>query len=312
MKKVLAVPFNYHVFFTASSLEAMERILQNCVYRQSFHFVNGAFSQKFYDFAWQLGLKAEKTEATFGQGFDFEKIKIPRKTELICLAQNETSSGVALPMAEVYQLKKLYPDKLIALDIVSSAPYVKIDFSKIDLAFFSVQKGFGLPAGLAVLLVNNEAMAKAKFLAKKKSIGTYHSFLSFLEYAKKGQSPETPNVLGIYLLGKVTEDMLKKGIGQIRQETEKKSKMIYNFFDQHQRFKPFVKNENYRSKTTIVIDAAGRSKEIGERLKEKGAIIGRGYGKFKDQHIRLVNFPSQQINDVKTLLKLLESIDGKT
>jgi len=303
VKKVLSIPSSFHVFFTASSLESMERILQNCVYRHSFHLVNGAFSKTFYKFALQLGLKPEKIEAPFGQGFDFDKIKIPKEAELICITHNETSTGVSLPMNKIYQLRSCYPNKLIALDIVSSAPYEKIDFSKIDIAFFSLQKGFGLPAGLGVLIVSDKAVTRASKVADRKSTGSYHSFSSYLEYEKKSQTPETPNVLAVYLLGKVASDMLKKGIKTIREETVEKADHIYKFFDQHNRFRPFIKDKDFRSKTTIVVDVGNKSKQVRKKLQNKGLVVGSGYGDYKDSHIRIANFPAHQLDDIKRLLK---------
>ena len=44
----------------------------------------------------------------------------------------------------------------------------------------------------------------------------------------KFQTPETPNILGIYLLMKVTEDMIRNGIDNLRRDTNYKSTLIYD------------------------------------------------------------------------------------
>ncbi|MEZ4824364.1 MAG: aminotransferase class V-fold PLP-dependent enzyme, partial [Ignavibacteria bacterium] len=199
--------------------------------------------------------KIEKIEVEYGRGFNFKDIIYFNYPELFCLTQNETSTGVAIDPEDIYGLRKQFPEALIAVDIVTSAPYVNIDFNKIDCAFFSVQKGFGLPAGLGVLMVNFKCIEKAIYLKSKNiSIGSYHNFLSLYENAVKYQTTETPNVLGIYLLGKVCENMLNRGIENIRTETEEKSKLLYDFFDNHKTLKPFVHNLTDRSKTIINID----------------------------------------------------------
>ena len=51
LRKLLDIPGNYHIFFFCSSLEAMERIIQNCVFKKSLHLINGSFSRKFYEYA---------------------------------------------------------------------------------------------------------------------------------------------------------------------------------------------------------------------------------------------------------------------
>ncbi len=305
LRTLLNIPKTHRIFFISSALEAMERIIENCVAKHSFHYVNGAFSKKWYEFAGQLGKKPEKKEVVFGQGFSFENERIPKNTELICITHNETSAGVVLNPKDIYGLKKQYPNIPIAMDIVSSAPYADIDFQYIDMVFFSVQKGFGLPAGLGVLIVNDEALEKAKFLQSQGAlIGSYHGFPTLQKMAEKFQTPETPNTLALYLLGKVTQDFLKKGIENIRKETDKKAEMLYDFFDAHGQFQPFIKDEKFRSSTTIEIDVQGQSDEIVKHLSKKGIIVGKGYGEFKERHIRIANFPGHGIREVERLIKI--------
>jgi phosphoserine aminotransferase len=237
-----------------------------------------------------------------GTGFDFSKIKIPEHIEVICITQNETSTGVVINMNDIYVLKKKTPQTLIAIDIVSSAPYVTIDFKYIDMAFFSVQKGFGLPSGLGLLIVNNKAIKKTKLLAGKNlPIGGYHDFLSLYESVLTSQTPETPNILNIYLLGKVTQDLLAYGVEKMRKETEEKAKLLYAFFDKHPKYKPFVAKE-HRSPTTLVINTKGDTEKIVTKLAKKGYAISKGYGDRNEDQIRIANFPAQTIKQVKGLL----------
>lgn len=309
LRKLLKIPQTHKIFFLSSALEGMERIIENCVEKSSFHLINGAFSKKFFDIARLLGKKPVKVEVEQGEGFEFEKITIPKNTELICLTQNETSTGVWLPLPQVYKIKKKYPKTSIALDIVSSVPYTKVDFNFIDCAFFSVQKGFGLPAGLGVLIVSQALIEKSKKLVKKGiSIGSYHSFLELSKKDEKFQTPETPNVLNIYLLGKVTQDLLRIGINKIRQETRQKAQFLYAFFDKHPLYKPFVKNPLFRSETVIVVKTGKETKKVIARLKDKGLIVGKGYGQFKEKHIRIANFPAHNLRDMKKIVKTLQQM----
>lgn len=303
LKKLMNIPNNYSIFFLGSALEAMERILENCVHKSSFHFVNGAFAKKFYEFGLNLKKNPTKIEVADGTGFDFDKIKVPNIAELIAITHNETSTGVAIPVEEIYKLKDKYPDKLIALDIVSSVPYVDLDFRKLDLVFFSVQKGFGMPAGLGVLIVSSKAQDKSKALKEKGlNIGTFHSFPQLLKLSEKNQTPGTPNVLYIYLLGKVVKDFLIHGVGTIKEETEKKAKLIYDYFSKHKKYAPFVQNKRFWSQTTIVIDLKGDTEKVVEKLKKRGIIVGRGYGDYKNEHIRIANFPAHKLKDIQRLL----------
>ncbi len=309
LKELLNIPDDHYVFFLSSASECMDRIIQNTVEERSFHFVNGAFAERFYKTAIELNKKSEKTEVEYGEGFDFDNVRISNEPELICLTQNETSTGVSLPPEYIYELKEKYPHSLVAVDIVTSAPYVKLDFNKIDCAFFSVQKGFGLPAGLGVLIVNGKCMDKARFLKNKNvSIGSYHNFISLHENASKYQTTETPNVLGIYLLGKVCKDLNEYGIDNIRKETDEKANMLYDFFDDHNSLRSFVKNKTFRSKTIINVETGDKQNEIRKKLSDNGILVGSGYGKLKEHQIRIANFPMHKLKDVKRIISHLRDI----
>lgn len=302
--ELLDVPEDYAVFFLSSATEAMERIIQNTVERKSFHFVNGSFSKKFYEIGLNLGKNSIAETSEMGEWCDVTKAKISPNTELIAFTQNETSTGVSIPIHDIESIAGRYPKALIAVDIVSSVPYVNLHFKKLDCVFFSVQKGFGLPAGLGVLIVSPRALEKAESLRKRNiSTGSYHSFSALYNQYKKYQTPETPNVLNIYLLEKIARDMLSKGIKEIRRETNEKAAIIYDFFEKQTDFSFFVKDPKIRSKTVIVISTPNGSKPIIDSVKEKGVIIGSGYGEMKERQIRIANFPAHQMKDINRLLK---------
>ncbi|KKW46368.1 hypothetical protein A3C21_02420 [Candidatus Kaiserbacteria bacterium RIFCSPHIGHO2_02_FULL_59_21] len=307
LKTLLNIPEDFHIFFLSSGTEGMERVLENCAGRKSFHLVNGSFGKRFYTAAVELKKEPEKIEASAGEGFDLRGIELPKGIELVCITQNDTSTGVMLSAKDIHGFKERYPDALFALDLVSSVPYADVDFSLIDCAFFSVQKGFGLPAGLGVLLLNERCVEKAERLQEEGlNIGTYHSVPTLLKFAQKNQTPETPNVLAIYLLNEVSKLLHAYGIENIRKETEQKAKLLYDFFDRHGAFSPFVKNPLWRSPTTLAIETPAGSSEVRKRLARAGCVVGAGYGEFKERQIRIANFPSHTIDDVKRLILALE------
>jgi phosphoserine aminotransferase len=309
VRTIMGVPDHFHVVFTGSATEVWERLLQNCVEKETTHLVNGSFSKRFYQFSQELGLKANKIEAELGQGFYTRNLpEVSQETEAICVTHNETSTGVFYTVEEINKLSDQYPDKLIFVDSVSSVPYPSFDFDKIDSVFFSVQKGMGLPAGLGVWIFNEKCVAKSNAkLSKGLSLGTYHTIPSLLEKATKNQTPETPNVLGIYLLGAVTQDMLDKGIEKIRLETERKAAALYNLFEQHPHLSPSVIDENLRSKTVCVGKVLkGSAQDLIQLIKEKsGYIVGSGYGPNKSSEIRIANFPTHSLEHTYQLIDVI-------
>lgn len=307
LKKLLDVPADFHIFFIGSATEAMALVIENCVEEKSFHFVNGSFSKRFFQTAEELRKHPEKCEAPAGEGFDLKTVAIPSGAELVCITVNETSTGVEIDMPGIRSLKLKHPDKLFAIDIVSSTPYAKVDYGVIDCAFFSVQKGFGMPSGLGVLIVNDKCIEKSVELQKKgMNIGSFHNFPSLQKSAQKNQTPETPNTLAIYALGRICDSYNKYGLEKIRKETDGKAELIYNFLDKHPDYASFVKKEEWRSKMVIAAETTEGSATVLKKLADKGYIVGSGYGEFKDRHIRIGNFPMHKIADVRKILKILE------
>lgn len=305
LRTLLAIPLSHHIFFTSSATEIWERLIQNCVAEKSSHFVNGAFSEKFYKASQQLNKSAELFKAADGTGFN-EPLSL--QTELIGVTHNETSTGVALPKSFIYGLKEKNPKALVCVDAVSSLPYVDFDYSKIDSVYFSVQKGFGMPPGLGVWIVSDACIHKADALLKDgHAIGTHHTLPNFLKNGRLHQTPETPNSVAIYVLGMVAEDMLRRGIQIIRKETEYKAVILYNALNAHQKIKPFVTEKIYQSPTVIIADCGAQTASLANYLNQKGFLAGEGYGQLKGKQLRFANFPAHSKEQYELLVDYIGS-----
>lgn len=319
LKNLLSLPAGYHVAFVGSATEIWERSLQSLVEQNSFHLVNGAFSRKYFETSQLLKKDATSFMVKDGEGFDLDSpdsyrdrdIRIPQGQELIAVTHNETSTGVSLPPSLFASMRKQAPDALIIVDAVSSLPYVELDYGVIDSVFFSVQKGFGLPAGLGVWIYNERCIEKAQGLQKTGvAPSTPHSLPSLHSFALKNQTPSTPNVLFIYLLGKVAGDFLRRGIGLIRKETEYKAAVLYQALARSAEAKPFVEKKAFQSNTVITVSCPGKMKELVAHLESQGLSPGEGYGAAKSTQLRFANFPAHSRETYDLLADRLDSFQG--
>ncbi len=313
LRELLNIPSTHHIFFTGNSIESMERIIANTVEEKSLHVMTGEFSERFYQIALDLNKKPVMFHMPKDKKFDFSELEIPKATEAICITENETGIGFQIPLDGFKEIKRKHPNILLIADIVSSAPFAPVDYSYIDIAFFSVQKGFGLPAGLGVMIVSDAAINKTYSLVKKNiPIGNKEfSFITHAESEKKLLAPipyGTPNVFDIYLLNKVANDFHTVGLDKLREDAIIKSKLLYDYFDNESRYKPLI-NGPYRSLTTIVIDVAGKAEIIASSLAKKGYIVSKGYRQYGNNHIRIANFPAHSIADVEELIETLKVIE---
>jgi len=306
LKELLEVPDGYHLLFLNSANEAWDRIIQNLVIESSHHFANGAFSKKFHDFALSHHKRSTVTHADDGQAF--EHFQVPENAELIGVTKNETSVGYTFTEEEIKQLRTENPDKIIALDIVSASPALTVDFSQVDTAYLSVQKAFGMPAGLGLWLANDKCIEKASLKAENQSIGSYRTLPNLKKFADKFQTPETPNMLYIYIIGKIAQDLLKYGVKRMQNDIVYKSTLINQAIKSHPLLSHFVRSEKHRSKSTIVAETTSPELFL-DKLHTKGIILGTGYGVHKQNHIRIANFPTHSKESVEYLCDLIDKIE---
>lgn len=311
LKKLLNIPESYGVFFAGSASELWERILLNAVKNKSAHIVNGSFSSKFYDYAQSLNLQTQKIEFVEGKGFLASQISIEDDVEMICITQNETSTGVWIPENTIAEIAQKYPEKLISVDMVSSVPIAHLDFNYIDNAFFSVQKAFGMPAGLGVWIVSPRMLAKSIALKAEKGIGAHHTLPVHWKNFDKNETHSTPNVYGIYLLNHISQYLLSQNIETLRNELKSRADWIYNQLNSMVHFKPFVVEPQFQSPTIIVIqaDSADRVEQAKKLLKSHNISVSSGYGQQKALQIRIGNFPALKQQDYETLFSILKQID---
>lgn len=308
LRALLGIPAEHAIMFTGTASEIWERIILNLSSLETFHLVNGSFSKKFYEYAVDLGRHAHKQEKPMKEGFQYAEVEVPAYAEVICTTQNETSTGVQMREPDIHKLKRSHAGKLLAVDMVSSAPIADLDYGVVDTAFFSVQKSFGLPAGLGVWIANEACLAKSEELASQGSIGAHHRLPELWKQSKAYQTPSTPNVLGIYMLGKVAEDMNKTGIDTLRKVTEQKAKRLYDYFEAKPGYGLAVKEAALRSKTVCVVEVEQPAAEVISALKSKGLVIGAGYGPFKETQLRIANFIATSPEKIEDLLSAFDNL----
>jgi len=302
LRAKLNIPKSYSTFFVSSATECWEIIAQSLVDHNSFHLHNGAFGEKWYHYTKRLKPNADELPFDRETLPDLARLKIPSNA-LICLTHNETSNGTSLPLGFMRNLRKHFPSHLIAVDATSSMAGVSLDFKTADVWFASVQKCFGLPAGLAVLICSPAALDRARSVGEQ----LHYNSLVFLEQMMaKWQTTYTPNVLGIYLLNRSLER--RRAIKEIDKETTLRSASWYEFLEARRRFKALIANPNVRSKTVIAVSSDTQWIEKAKQVsKRSGYLLGNGYAQLAQTTFRIANFPALTNPEIKGLRHLLKN-----
>jgi phosphoserine aminotransferase len=302
LKQKLNIPRNYTVFFTSSATECWEIIAQSIVTDKSYHLYNGSFGQKWFDYTKRIHPFAEPLPFDVNEKLDPKKLIFDLKEGLICVTQNETSNGTQVSNAIIRAIKKNNPSYLLAIDATSSMAGIDLDFKSADIWLASVQKCFGLPAGLGLMVCSPQAIERVKTINEKNH---YNSLMFMTEMMDKWQTPFTPNVLGIYLLMRVLENM--DAIKATHDLIEERYNKWIIFLKSRKNIRHFVNEEAVQSYTVIPVTADEQTvATIKKSAKKEGILLGEGYGNYKPVTFRIANFPALKEKEIKTLMKFLE------
>ncbi len=289
------IPDDYEVYFTSSATECWEIVSQSLVSKHSHHIYNGAFGEKWFEYASRL----RKSTST---SFDFQE-KLSKSfssdADVWCFTQNETSNATQI---ENSFFDKLNTDALIAIDVTSSLGGIELDWKSGDIWLASVQKCLGLPAGMGVIICSPKAIKRAEEIGERNH---YNSLLFIRDNFRKHQTHYTPNILGIYLLMRIMQQV--PNIEAIDTHIKSRAKDFYAFIANETNLDLLITNNEVRSETVIAIK--GTTDEISilkQKAKENNIILGNGYGAWKDTTFRIANFPAiedWEFDKLKTLLR---------
>ena len=314
LRDLLEIPTEYRILLVGSATEAMERIIQGVVSRRSAHLVNGAFARRFRQVAVNLGREVAEVTVPDGEGFSVggaaltppEMDRLLEGAELLAMTQNETSTGVRIPPEVVHHLagRAQGAGVLAGVDLVTGWPSEGVRPASIDCGFFSVQKAFGLPAGLGVMVVSPEFVERSRKLeAGGHPTGGYMGIPALAQVADQHETRATPNMLAIRLLGRVAQAYAQIGREGLDQGVRRRAEAFWETVDRLPGLTPAVQAGPHRSRTILVVEVEGGSGPLRERLARRGLLVGDGYGPGKGRHLRIANFPVQTDEMMERLLE---------
>lgn len=322
LRRCLALPDEFRLYYVSSATYAMELVLRNLVRRRCAALVAGAFGERFAQVAALIGREAALTRLETGSSLEGWRAAGPgrrvdhlfgstawREAEAWLLCHNETAAGTALPL-------DLLPaaDSLRLVDCVSSAGAQRLPWAKADLWFFSVQKAFGCPPGLAVIAAGPRALERARELeAEGRDTGAWFSFSRLEDNARRHQTPCTPNSLGLALLSAAAERLAEEGAAPVEERCRAMRDRCVAWLDRHPVLRPAVPHPVDRSLTVTAVARrdGGSLAGLEQALRREGIVVGGGYGDWRGTSLRLAHFPAHAMADLEETLATMDRLlDG--
>lgn len=285
MKEKLFIPASYQIVFTSSATECWEIIAQSLTLGQSYHYFNGAFGEKWCEYAHRIHGKS------IAQPFPLEDQPLMvsvnhHSDDLLCFTHTETSNGAVIADETLSSARQNFKG-LIAVDATSSMAGTDLPWKDADVWYASVQKCFGLPSGLGVMILSPAAVDRAYAIKENKH---YNSLAFVIDNFRKFQTPYTPNILGIYLMNRLMGSV--DPIDKISLHLKNRYLRLLKFIEEFG-VSPLIKNPKSRSSTVMAIqDAKDQVSAIKRFASTKGIVLGNGYGPWKESTFRIANFPA--------------------
>jgi alanine-glyoxylate transaminase/serine-glyoxylate transaminase/serine-pyruvate transaminase len=168
-----------------------------------------------------MGLEADIVDVPWGEGVPVEifaeklKADTGHAYKAVLVTHNETATGVTSDVAAVRRaMDAAGHPALLFVDAVSSLASIdfRMDEWGVDICVSGSQKGFMMPAGLAILCVSEKALAARKQAGMRRC---YFDFEDMMRTNKDGFFPYTPPLHMLRALRAATDMLLEEGLENV-------------------------------------------------------------------------------------------------
>jgi len=231
--------------------------------------------------------------------------------DVYALTHNETSTGVAMPLARVPGADL---GSLMVVDATSAAGGLPVLVSESDVYYFAPQKCFGSDGGLWLALMSPAAADRIQEIAASgRYIPDFLSLRIALENSAKDQTYNTPAVASLFLLAEQIDWMLGQGgLPWATGRTARSAAALYDWAERTGYVTPFVTDPAQRSQVVGTIDVSPEiglsADEIAATLRANGIVDTESYRKLGRNQLRIGMFPAIDPADVAALTACIDYI----
>lgn len=278
------------------------------VRHRSSHAVYGAFTGKFASAVARTPWldKPLVREAPYGSGCLPE---VDPGVDVYAWAQNETSTGVAMP---VLRPQGAGENALVLIDATSAAGGLAADVHDVDAFYFAPQKNFSSDGGLWIALCSPAALDRAAELTGAPDGRWVPDTLNLTlaaQNAAKDQTLNTPAIATLVLLGAQVDWIMDNGgLSFAAARTRDSSRRLYEWAERNELTRPYVADPALRSSVvgTVLMDERVDAPQLCRILRANGIVDVEPYRKVGTDQIRVGMFTSVDPDDVSALTACID------
>jgi phosphoserine aminotransferase len=229
--------------------------------------------------------------------------------DVYALTQNETSTGVAMPVRRVPGADA---DALVLVDATSGAGGLPASAGEYDAYYFAPQKSFGSDGGLWIALLSPAALDRATQIAESdRYIPEFLALRPAIANSRLEQTYNTPALATLIMLAEQVDWMLGQGgLAWTTQRTAQSSGYLYDWAERTSFTTPFVTDPEQRSQVVGTIDFAADidATALSAILRANGIVDTESYRKLGRNQLRIGMFPAVDPADVQALTACIDYV----
>ncbi len=302
---------------TSSATGLMEAAVRNGVRdgRRVLSLVNGAFSGRFARIAQDCGHDVEIWEVEWGRAHPPSELAQRLEAEhydAVTLSQSETSTGALQDLRAIAGLVNGHKDTLLLVDSVTGIGGVetRTDEWAIDFILTGSQKALALPPGLAFAVASESMLERAKTIEDR---GWYFDLVRLVEKLGDNQTPATPAISLLYATDFQLRRIHQEGIKARWERHLAMQRRTFEWVDELRTGGVGVgvfAEEGGRSPTVTCISMPEgvAAPEVVSEMRSKGFVVGGGYGKLKQETVRVGHMGDHTVEELEVVLGQLGEI----
>lgn len=306
--ELFALPDGYEVVLGNGGTTAFwDAAAFGLVRHRSQHLSFGEFSAKFAAVTRDAPFLAEPSVVRAEPGSH----PLPRPeagVDVYALTQNETSTGVAMPVRRVAGADD---GALVLVDATSAAGGLPVDVAEADCYYFAPQKNFAADGGLWVALLSPAAQARVAEVRASRWVPPFHDLATALDNSRKDQTYNTPAVATLFLFADQVEWLLARGgLAWATARTADSARRLYGWAEKADYATPFVADPAQRSDVVGTIDFAEPvdAAAVARVLRANGIVDTEPYRKLGRNQLRIGMFPAVEPDDVEALTACIDYV----
>jgi phosphoserine aminotransferase len=224
-----------------------------------------------------------------------------------CMTHNETSTGVAAPLAR--------PDGaegLVLVDATSAAGGLRFDAAQTDAYYFAPQKGLASDGGLWLAALSPAAVERIERIAGgDRWVPAFLDLGIALDNSRKDQTYNTPALATIFLAVQQVEWILHNGgLGFAAGRCDRSAEIIYGWAERSDYATPFVTDPALRSHVVATIDLDGsvEATAVSAVLRQNFVLDTESYRKLGRNQLRIALYPAIEPDDVEALTHCIDYV----